>query len=97
MNPVDQVSQAIQVVRQEVNQIASQVGSQVTSQAVNQLMSQVVNPVCNQTVNEMNDLDKSTIENEIRNLESENSDIVNNKLYVARKKIEALESTFYKN
>ena len=50
-----------------------------------------------ETVNEMNDLDKSTIENEIRNLESENSDSVNNKLYVARKKIEALESTFYKN
>ena len=50
-----------------------------------------------ESVNEMNDLDKSTIENEIRNLESENSDIVNNKLYVARKKIEALESTFYKN
>ncbi len=50
-----------------------------------------------ESVNEMNDLDKSTIENEIRNLESENSDSVNNKLYVARKKIEALESTFYKN
>ena len=48
-----------------------------------------------ESVNEMSDLDKSTIETEIQTLESNNKDDVEDKIYIARKKIEAIDSKFY--
>ena len=48
-----------------------------------------------ESVNEMSDLDKSTIEIEIQTLESNNKDDVEDKIYIARKKIEAIDSKFY--
>ena len=43
----------------------------------------------------MSELDKSMIENEIHELETNTSDESKEKLYIAQKKIEALNSTFY--
>ena len=51
--------------------------------------------VLTESVNEMSDLDKSTIEIEIQTLESNNKDDVEDKIYIARKKIEAIDSKFY--
>ena len=48
-----------------------------------------------ESVNEMSDLDKSTIETEIQTLEANNKDDVEDKIYIARKKIEAIDSKFY--
>ena len=48
-----------------------------------------------ESVNEMSDLDKSTIEIEIQTLESNNKDDVEDKIYIAHKKIEAIDSKFY--
>ena len=48
-----------------------------------------------ESVNEMSDLDKYTIETEIQTLESNNKDDVEDKIYIARKKIEAIDSKFY--
>ena len=48
-----------------------------------------------ESVNEMNELDKSSIENEIQNLKSKESDDSKDKLYIAQKKIEAIDSKFY--
>ena len=48
-----------------------------------------------ESVNEMSELDKSMIENEIHELETNTSDESKEKLYIAQKKIEALNSTFY--
>tara|TARA_Y100001935_G_C16992928_1_gene354351 strand:- start:4 stop:393 length:390 start_codon:yes stop_codon:yes gene_type:complete len=48
-----------------------------------------------ESVNEISELDKSTIENEIQTLESNNEDDVEDKIYIARKKIEAINSKFY--
>ena len=58
-----------------------------------------VNPekciVLGESVNEMSELEKSSIENEIQELESKDSNESKNKLYIAKKKIEALNSSFY--
>ncbi len=48
-----------------------------------------------ESVNEMSDLDKSSIETEIQTLEANNKDEVEDKIYIARKKIEAIDSKFY--
>ena len=48
-----------------------------------------------ESVSEISDLDKSKIENEIQELESKDSNESKNKLYIAKKKIEALNSSFY--
>ena len=48
-----------------------------------------------ESVNEMSELEKSSIENEIQELESKDSNESKNKLYIAKKKIEALNSSFY--
>ena len=48
-----------------------------------------------ESVNEMSDLDKSTIETEIQTLEANNKGDVEDKIYIARKKIEAIDSKFY--
>ena len=48
-----------------------------------------------ESVNEMSELDKSSVENEIRDLESKDTDEAREKLYIAKKKIEALNSSFY--
>ena len=48
-----------------------------------------------ESVNEMNDLDKSTIETEIQTLEANIKGDVVEKIYIARKKIEAIDSKFY--
>ena len=48
-----------------------------------------------ESVNEMSDLDKSSIETEIQTLEANNKDDVEDKIYIARKKIEAIDSKFY--
>ena len=51
--------------------------------------------VLGESVNEMSELEKSSIENEIQELESKDTDDSRNKLYIAKKKIEALNSSFY--
>ncbi len=51
--------------------------------------------VLGESVNEMSELEKSSIENEIQELESKDSNESKNKLYIAKKKIEALNSSFY--
>ena len=48
-----------------------------------------------ESVNEMSELDKSSVENEIRDLESKDTDEAREKLYIAKKKNEALNSSFY--
>ena len=48
-----------------------------------------------ESVNEMSELEKSSIENEIQELESKDTDDSRNKLYIAKKKIEAINSSFY--
>ena len=44
---------------------------------------------------EINTLEKSTIEKEIQELESKDTDESKDKLFIAQKKIEALNSSFY--
>ena len=51
--------------------------------------------VLGESVNEMSELEKSSIENEIQELESKDSNESKYKLYIAKKKIEALNSSFY--
>ena len=51
--------------------------------------------VLGESVNEMSELEKSSIENEIQELESKDSSESKYKLYIAKKKIEALNSSFY--
>ena len=46
-------------------------------------------------VNEMNDLDKNTIQQQIRKLESSSSDSAKEELAIAQSKITALDSTHY--
>ena len=48
-----------------------------------------------ESVNEMSELEKSSVEEEIQELESKDSDESKDKLYIAKKKIEALNSSFY--
>tara|TARA_B100001769_G_scaffold73571_1_gene55214 strand:+ start:153 stop:542 length:390 start_codon:yes stop_codon:yes gene_type:complete len=48
-----------------------------------------------ESVSEISDLDKSKIENEIQELESKDTDESKDKLFIAQKKIEALNSSFY--
>ena len=48
-----------------------------------------------ESVNEMSELEKSSVENEIQELESKDTDESKAKLYIAKKKIEALNSSFY--
>ena len=48
-----------------------------------------------ESVNEMSELEKSSVENEIQELESKDTDDSKDKLYIAKKKIEALNSSFY--
>ena len=58
-----------------------------------------VNPekciVLAESVDEINTLEKSTIEKEIQELESKDTDESKDKLFIAQKKIEALNSSFY--
>ena len=51
--------------------------------------------VLGESVNEMSELEKSSIENEIQELESKDTDESKDKLFIAQKKIEALNSSFY--
>ena len=46
-------------------------------------------------VNEMNDLDKNSIQQQIQELESSSSDTIKEELIIAQSKIAALESTHY--
>ena len=48
-----------------------------------------------ESVNEMSELDKSSVESEIRDLESKDTDEARDRLYIAKKKIESLNSSFY--
>ena len=48
-----------------------------------------------ESVNEMSELEKSLVEKEIQELESKDSENSKDKLYIAKKKIEALNSSFY--
>ena len=48
-----------------------------------------------ESVDEMSELEKSLVEKEIQELESKDTDDSKNKLYIAKKKIEALNSSFY--
>ena len=48
-----------------------------------------------ESVDEMSELEKSSVENEIQELESKDTDESKAKLYIAKKKIEALNSSFY--
>ena len=48
-----------------------------------------------ESVNEMSEIDKSSVESEIRDLESKDTDEARDRLYIAKKKIEALNSSFY--
>ena len=48
-----------------------------------------------ESVTEMSELEKSLVEKEIQELESKNTDDSKDKLYIAKKKIEALNSSFY--
>ena len=58
-----------------------------------------VNPekciVLAESVDEMSELEKSLVEKEIQELESKDSEDSKDKLYIAKKKIEALNSSFY--
>ena len=58
-----------------------------------------VNPekciVLSEEVEEISNLDQSTIEQQLRNLENENSKESQEKYLIAKSKIEALNSTFY--
>ena len=46
-------------------------------------------------VNEINDLDKNSIQQQIQELESSSSDTIKEELIIAKSKIAALESTYY--
>ena len=46
-------------------------------------------------VNEMNDLDKNSIQQQIQELESSSSDTIKEELIIAKLKMAALESTYY--
>tara|TARA_B100001758_G_C18031053_1_gene413033 strand:- start:46 stop:435 length:390 start_codon:yes stop_codon:yes gene_type:complete len=48
-----------------------------------------------ESVDEMSELEKSLVEKEIQELESKDSEDLKDKLYIAKKKIEALNSSFY--
>ena len=48
-----------------------------------------------ESVNEMSELEKSSVEKEIQELQSKDTEDSKNKLYIAKKKIEALNSSFY--
>ena len=48
-----------------------------------------------ESVDEMSELEKSLVEKEIQELESKDSEDSKDKLYIAKKKIEALNSSFY--
>ncbi len=48
-----------------------------------------------ESVNEINTLEKSVIEKEIQDLDSEENDIAKEQLSIARAKLNALESNFY--
>ena len=48
-----------------------------------------------ESVDEMSELEKSLVEKEIQELESKDSENSKDKLYIAKKKIEALNSSFY--
>ena len=48
-----------------------------------------------ESVNEMSELEKSSVEKEIQELESKDTEDSKNKLYIAKKKIEAINSSFY--
>ena len=48
-----------------------------------------------ESVNEINKLEKSVIEKEIQDLDSEENDIAKEQLSIARAKLNALESNFY--
>ena len=58
-----------------------------------------VNPekciVLAESVDEMSELEKSLVEKEIQELESKDTEDSKDKLYIAKKKIEALNSSFY--
>ena len=49
-----------------------------------------------ENVSEMNSLDKTAIENQINEFESQDSDEFKDKLLIAKSKIDALNSSFYK-
>ena len=46
-------------------------------------------------INEMNDLDKNSIQQQIQEFESSSSDTIKEELIIAKSKIAALESTYY--
>tara|TARA_B100001778_G_C18192451_1_gene451843 strand:+ start:207 stop:596 length:390 start_codon:yes stop_codon:yes gene_type:complete len=48
-----------------------------------------------ESVNEMNELEKSSVENEIQELESKDTDESKAKLFIAKKKMEAINYSFY--
>ena len=48
-----------------------------------------------ESVNEMSELEKSSVEKEIQELQSKDTEDSKNKLYIAKKKIEAINSSFY--
>tara|TARA_Y100000817_G_scaffold191117_1_gene149285 strand:+ start:120 stop:509 length:390 start_codon:yes stop_codon:yes gene_type:complete len=48
-----------------------------------------------ESVDEMSELEKSLVEKEIQELESKDTEDSKDKLYIAKKKIEALNSSFY--
>tara|TARA_B100001769_G_C21630665_1_gene352650 strand:+ start:69 stop:458 length:390 start_codon:yes stop_codon:yes gene_type:complete len=48
-----------------------------------------------ESVNEMNELKKSSVENEIQELESKDTDESKAKLFIAKKKMEAINYSFY--
>ena len=48
-----------------------------------------------ESVNEMVELEKSSVEKEIQELQSKDTEDSKNKLYIAKKKIEAINSSFY--
>ena len=58
-----------------------------------------VNPekciVLAESVDEINSLEKSTIEKEIQDLDGQDNDIAKEKLFIARAKINSIESSFY--
>ena len=58
-----------------------------------------VNPekciVLAESVDEINSLEKSTIEKEIQDLDGQDNDIAKEKLFIARAKINCIESSFY--
>ena len=48
-----------------------------------------------ESVNEMSEIEESLVKKEIQELESKDTDDSKDKLYIAKKKIEALNSSFY--